>query len=297
MIMNFFFRKDIRVICQGFTGSSSTYHSKLSINYGTHILGGVTPGKGGTTHLGLPVFNTVKEAVNVTNANTSIIFVPALFCKDSILEAINAGIQFIICITEGIPIMDMLYIKSIIKSRNITFIGPNSPGFVIPNKIRIGIMPCDIHKPGNVGIVSRSGTLTYEAIYQTSVLNLGQSLSIGIGGDPIIGINFIDMLLFFENDPETKIILLIGEIGGYAEEHAAHFISQNIKKPVVAYISGINAPSNKRMGHAGAIISKGIGGAENKIKILNDNGVCVIRSLPEIGKVLLSKYKSFYNII
>mgnify|MGYP003573980735 CR=1 FL=1 len=295
--MNFLFRKDMRIICQGFTGNSGTYHAKLSINYGTCIVGGVTPGKGGYTHLGLPVFNTVAEAVKSTNANTSIIFVPALYCKDSILEAIDAGIKFIICITEGIPILDMLHIKSIIKKYNVVFIGPNSPGFVIPNNSRLGIMPCDIHKPGVVGIISRSGTLTYEAIHQTTITGLGQSLSVGIGGDPIIGIDFINMLSFFEQDPYTKIILIIGEIGGLAEENAAKFITDNVSKPVLAYISGINAPANKRMGHAGAIISKGKGGAENKIKMLNDSGVCVIKSLPDIGEVLLSKYKSFYNII
>lgn len=295
--MKFLFRKDMRVVCQGFTGNSGTYHSNLSINYGTCIVAGVTPGKGGKTHLGLPVFNTVAEAVNLTNANTSIIFVPALHCKDSVLEAIDAGIKFIVCITEGIPILDMLHIKSAISKNDVVFIGPNSPGFVIPNIARLGIMPCDIHKPGVVGIMSRSGTLTYEAIHQTTQIGLGQSLSIGIGGDPIGGINFIDMLSFFEQDKHTKIILIIGEIGGFAEENAAKFIINNIKKPVFSYISGITAPPNKRMGHAGAIISNGIGSAENKIQTLSDSGVCVIKSLPDIGKILLSRYKSFYNII
>jgi len=295
--MNFFLENEARVICQGFTGNSGTYHSKLSIDYGTNIVGGVTPGKGGSVHLGLPVFNTVKDAVLSTSANASIIFVPAKFCKDSILEAIGSGIKLIVCITEGIPILDMLYVKRVVSEHNVFFIGPNSPGFVIPGICRMGIMPCDIHKSGSVGIVSRSGTLTYEAINQTTLCGLGQSMSVGIGGDPIIGLGFSDMLSFFEKDINTKIILLIGEIGGSAEEKAADFISLNIRKPVVAYISGVNAPVGKRMGHAGAIISKHGGDAESKIKALNDKGVCVIRSLPNIGKVLLSKYKSFYNVL
>jgi len=293
--MNFFLKEGIKVICQGFTGHSGTYHSKLSIDYGTNIVGGVTPGKGGSFHLGLPVFNTVKDAVLSTSANSSIIFVPAKYCKDSIFEAIYAGIKLIVCITEGIPVLDMLYIKCILKERNVMFIGPNSPGFVIPGSCRMGIMPCDIHKSGNVGIISRSGTLTYEAISQTTLCGLGQSMSIGIGGDPIIGLNFSDMLSFFEKDRNTKIILLIGEIGGSAEEEAAKFIVSSIRKPVLAYISGVNAPIGKKMGHAGAIVSKHGGSAESKIKALSDQGVCVIRSLPDIGNVLLSKYKAFYS--
>ena len=293
--MNFFIKENLKVVCQGFTGSSGTYHSKLSIAYGTNFVAGVTPGKGGSVHLGLPVFNTVKDAVNFTYANASIIFVPAKFCKDSILEAIDAGIKFIVCITEGIPILDMLYIKRIVRDNNVILIGPNSPGFVIPNICRMGIMPCDIHMTGGVGIVSRSGTLTYEAINQTTLCKLGQSMSIGIGGDPIIGSGFIDLLKYFDEHVETKIILMIGEIGGCAEEKAAEFISYHIKKPVLAYISGINAPIGKRMGHAGAIISKTGGGANAKIAVLEKNGIQVIRSLPDIGKELLLKYNSVYN--
>lgn len=296
--MSFFFKKDdIRVICQGFTGISGTYHTKLSITYGTNIVGGVTPGKGGGVHLGLPIYNTVKDAVKYTLANSSIIFVPAKFCKDSILEAIDAGIKLIVCITEGIPILDMLYIKRVIIEKDVLFIGPNSPGFVIPDLMRLGIMPTNIHKPGVVGIVSRSGTLTYEAINQTTACGLGQSISIGIGGDPIIGLNFIDVLRLLENDINTKIILLIGEIGGSLEEDAAEFISLNIKKPVLSYISGVNAPVGKRMGHAGAIISDGYGDAKSKILALNKAGVSVISSLPDLGMSLLSKYKLFYNIL
>jgi len=292
--MNFFIKDEMRVVCQGFTGKSGTYHSKLSIDYGTNFVAGVTPGKGGSYHLDRPVFNTVKDAVLSTNANTSIIFVPAKYCKDSILEAIDAGISFIICITEGIPILDMLYLKRIIKENNVTFIGPNSPGFVIPDVCRVGIMPCNIHKPGIVGIISRSGTLTYEAIYQTTLCGLGQSISIGIGGDPIIGSDFVDILRFLETHNTTKIILMIGEIGGYAEEKAAKFISSYVSKPVLSYIAGIDAPVGKKMGHAGAIISGDTGIASNKIKILENNNVFIIKSLSNLGENILSVYNKTY---
>lgn len=293
--MNFFLENKLRIICQGFTGKSGTFHSKLSIEYKTNIVGGVTPGKGDSNHLNLPVFNTVKEAVYKTKANASIIFVPANFCKDAILEAIDAKIKLIVCITEGVPIIDMIYIKKIIKEKNIILIGPNSPGFVIPNICRMGIMPTNIHKPGMVGIISRSGTLTYEAILQTTNNGLGQSLSIGIGGDPIIGTNFIDILKLFELDLKTKIILIIGEIGGELEEKAADYIKKFISKPVLAYIAGINAPKGKRMGHAGAIISKDSGGAKSKIKALNSSGVKIIESLTEIGNIIKKEYENFYK--
>ncbi len=287
-------KKDIKIICQGFTGQSATYHSMLSINYGSNIVCGVTPGKGGTSHLNRPVFNSMLEAVKKTKGNTSLIFVPSRYCKDSIIEAINAKIKIIVCITEGIPILDMLYIKNLIKNKNITFIGPNSPGFVIPNKCRVGIMPCDIHKAGCIGIISRSGTLTYEAIKQTSDIGLGQSLSIGIGGDPITGVNFIDIIKILNKDENTKIIVMIGEIGGTAEEEAAIYIKKYVNKPVLAYIAGIHAPIGKKMGHAGAIIEGNKGSAQNKIKILEKHGITIINSLVDIGKKILEKYKEYY---
>lgn len=286
--MKFFVEKNLKILCQGFTGKSGTYHSKLSINYGTNIVGGITPQKGGITHLGKPVFNTIKEAIKKTNANACINFVPAQYCKDSILEAVDAGLKFIVCITEGIPIHDMINIKKIIKANNVTMIGPNSPGLVIPNVCRMGIMPCDIHKKGCIGIISRSGTLTYEAINQTSATNLGQSISIGIGGDPIIGSNFIDIIPYLEEDKETKAILMIGEIGGNAEEIASDFIKNNIKKPVFAYISGIYAPFGKKMGHAGAIINKKSESAQDKIKYLEKNNIIVITHLSKIGETIKS---------
>lgn len=294
--MNFLIKKDIRVLCQGFTGKSGTYHSKLSIDYGTNFVAGVTPGKGGTYHLDKPVFNSVRDAVCATGANASIIFVPAKFCKDSILEAIDAGISLVVCITEGVPVLDMLYLKRVIRERKITFIGPNSPGFTIPGVCRMGIMPCDIHKSGIVGIVSRSGTLTYEAIYQTTQCGLGQSISIGIGGDPIIGSDFVDVLRFLETDPSTEIILMIGEIGGCAEEKAASFIKANVSKPVLSYIAGVNAPVGKRMGHAGAIISEGSGDAVSKISALKNSNVTIIKSLYSIGDEVLSLYKSLKQV-
>ncbi|HFL8824418.1 MAG TPA: succinate--CoA ligase subunit alpha [Candidatus Azoamicus sp. OHIO1] len=282
--MNIFFNEDFKIVCQGFTGNSATYHIRKSIDYKTNVVCGVTPGKGGKVHLGLPVFDTVKEAVMKTCVNTSVIFVPAPSCKDAIIEAIDAGIRLIVCITEGIPSLDFLCVKKYSLNKNVRIIGPNSPGFIIPNFCRIGIMPCDINLEGRVGIVSRSGTLTYEAIKCTSELGLGQSISIGIGGDPIVGSSFIDILSLLNEDLRTEVILMIGELGGSAEEEAGYFIKKNINKPVIAYISGINAPIGKKMGHAGAIENMGIGGVAGKIAILKECGVKVIDSIIDIGK-------------
>lgn len=283
--MIFNIEKNLRLICQGFTGKSATYHSKISIDYGTNIVAGVTPNKGGSIHLNKPVFNTIKEAIKETKANACINFVPAQFCKDSLIEAIDAGIKLIICITEGIPIQDMLQIKKIAKENKVNIIGPNSPGLVIPEVYRIGIMPCDIHRSGIVGIISRSGTLTYEAINQTSEMGLGQSISIGIGGDPIIGTNFIDILPYLENDKNTKIILMIGEIGGNSEEEASILIKEKkITKPVFAYISGINAPFGKKMGHAGAIVNNKNETAQSKINYLKNNNIKIITDVSKIGE-------------
>ncbi|MFP6810655.1 MAG: succinate--CoA ligase subunit alpha [Pseudohongiellaceae bacterium] len=272
-----------KVICQGFTGSQGTFHSKQAIEYGTNMVGGVTPGKGGQVHLGLPVFDTMQKAVDDTGAETSVIYVPAPFCKDSILEAAEAGIKLIVCITEGIPTLDMVVVKAKCDELGARLIGPNCPGVITPGQCKVGIMPGYIHQPGKVGIVSRSGTLTYEAVKQTSDHGYGQSSCVGIGGDPVPGSGFIDILGMFEKDPQTEAIVMIGEIGGTAEEEAAGFIKESISKPVVAYIAGVTAPAGKRMGHAGAIISGGKGTADEKFEALNEAGVITVRSLAEIG--------------
>jgi len=289
--MSILLNRNTRVICQGFTGSQGTYHSEQAIAYGTRMVGGVTPGKGGQLHLGLPVFNTVSDAVRETGAEASVIYVPAPFCKDSILEAAAAGIKLIVCITEGIPTLDMLVVKMKCDELGVRLIGPNCPGVITPGESKIGIMPGHIHKPGKVGIVSRSGTLTYEAVKQTTDYGFGQSTCVGIGGDPIPGSNFIDILGLLQNDAQTEAIVMIGEIGGSAEEEAAAFIKAHVTKPVVSYIAGVTAPPGKRMGHAGAIISGGKGTAQEKLAVMESCGIKVTKNPAEMGKLLQSVLK------
>jgi len=284
--MSILVNKKTRVICQGFTGKQGTFHSEQALAYGTKLVGGVTPGRGGEKHLGLPVFNTVHDAVKATGAEASMIYVPAAFAADAILEAADAGIKVIVCITEGIPVTDMVKVKAAIKDKDCVLIGPNCPGIITPGECKIGIMPGHIHRKGKIGIVSRSGTLTYEAVFQTTNLRLGQSTCVGIGGDPVHGMNFIDVIRLFEQDPQTEGIIMVGEIGGTDEEAAADYIRKHVTKPVVAYIAGVTAPPGKRMGHAGAIVSGGAGTAQAKFKALEKAGVKTTHSPAELGSTM-----------